>query len=61
MFDRIDLVFRYLEGDALLWYQLLKQEVHVISWDDFKSDLYVRCGPNKLLDVFGELTKLPKK
>ena len=49
-----------MEGDAQLWYQLLKQEAVYISWNEFKEWLHLRYGPNKFLDFFGELTKLQK-
>ena len=54
--DHVALASFYLEGDAHLWYQLLKQEVVAISWEDFKEGMNSRYGPNQYLDFFGELT-----
>ena len=48
----------HLEGDAQLWYQLLKQEVAVITWEEFKGGLLSRYGPNQFYDFSRELTKL---
>ncbi|KAL5751083.1 hypothetical protein ACOSP7_025686 [Xanthoceras sorbifolium] len=56
--DRIALASFHLEGDAHLWYQLLKQELTIVSWEDFKDGLNSRYGPNQYLDFFGELTRL---
>ncbi|KAL4201804.1 hypothetical protein AMTRI_Chr02g260510 [Amborella trichopoda] len=37
--DRVPLASFNLEGDAQLWYQLMKEEGGIVSWDDFKSSL----------------------
>ncbi|XP_026399723.1 uncharacterized protein LOC113295606 [Papaver somniferum] len=56
--DQVPLEGFYLEGDAQLWYQLLKQEMIYISWEEYKENLYARFGPNQYMDFFGELSKL---
>ncbi|KAK0581463.1 hypothetical protein LWI29_014052 [Acer saccharum] len=56
--DRVTLAAFHLEGDAQLWFQLLRQEIIYVSWDEFKEGLNSRFGPNQFLDHFGELTKL---
>ncbi|XP_038985807.1 uncharacterized protein LOC103721475 isoform X2 [Phoenix dactylifera] len=56
--DRVSLASFHLEGEAQLWYQLLKQEMGVITWEQFKEGLHSRYGPNQFFDFFGELTKL---
>ena len=33
--DRVALVSFHLEGDAYLWYQLLQQEVGIVTWEEF--------------------------
>ncbi|KAK0608232.1 hypothetical protein LWI29_027540 [Acer saccharum] len=50
--DRVQLASFHLEGDAHLWYQLLQQEMPVVSWEDFKDGLNSRYGPNQYLDFF---------
>ena len=50
--EQVTLASFYLEGDAQLWYQLLKQEMDFISWDEFKERLHTRFGPNQFLDFF---------
>ena len=47
-----------LEVDAKLWFQLLKEETHVISWDHFKHGLQSWYRPTQYQDFFGDLTKL---
>ncbi|KAL5790845.1 hypothetical protein ACOSQ2_005733 [Xanthoceras sorbifolium] len=56
--DRIELASFHLEGNAHLWYQLLKQELTIVSWEDFKDGLNSRYGPNQYLDFFSKLTRL---
>ncbi|KAJ8753628.1 hypothetical protein K2173_025619 [Erythroxylum novogranatense] len=56
--DRVSLASFHLEGDAQLWYQLLKQEERTITWVELKEGLHSRYGPNQFFDHFGELTKL---
>lgn len=40
--DRVSLALFHLEGDAQLWYQMLKHESVYISWNEFKEGLYSR-------------------
>ncbi|CAL5379765.1 unnamed protein product [Camellia sinensis] len=56
--DRAPLASFNLEDDAQLWYQLLKEETPIISWEDFKQGLLNRYGPTQFQDFFDELTKL---
>ncbi|KAK1373085.1 hypothetical protein POM88_029278 [Heracleum sosnowskyi] len=54
--ERVPLASFNLEGEAQLWYQLLKQEKPVISWEEFKDGHNFRYGPDQFFDFFGELT-----
>lgn len=54
--ERVSLASFHLEGNAHLWYQLLRQEMSIVSWDDFKEGLNSRYGPNQYLNFFTELT-----
>ncbi|XP_042487967.1 uncharacterized protein LOC122068169 [Macadamia integrifolia] len=58
--ERVPLASWNLEGDAQLWYQLLKDENDnaPITWQEFKKEIFVRYGPSHYQDFFGELTKL---
>lgn len=56
--DQVSLASFHLEGDAQLWYQLLKQDMSHLIWDDFRKELLSRFGPSQFCDFFGELTKL---
>ena len=48
----------HLEGEAQLWYQLLKEEEQAITWNCLKKGLNVRYGPTQYEDFFDDLTKL---
>ena len=37
---------------------MLRQELSIVSWEDFKKGLNSRHGPNQYLDFFAELTRL---
>ncbi|CAL5370639.1 unnamed protein product [Camellia sinensis] len=50
--DRVPLASFNLEDDAQLWYQLLKEETPIISWEDFKQGLLNRYGPTQFQDFF---------
>ncbi|CAL5416547.1 unnamed protein product [Camellia sinensis] len=56
--NRVPLASFNLEDDAQLWYQLLKEETPIISWEYFKQGLLSRYGPTQFQDLFGDLTKL---
>ncbi|KAK3013502.1 hypothetical protein RJ639_010095, partial [Escallonia herrerae] len=58
--ERVPLASWNLEGDAQLWYQLLKEKrgEHCITWQVFKDELFERFGPTRYQDFFGDLTKL---
>ncbi|KAA8535649.1 hypothetical protein F0562_030652 [Nyssa sinensis] len=55
--ERVSLAAYHLEGDAQLWYQLLKEEGEVISWALLKEGLHARFGSTEIEDFFGDLTK----
>lgn len=56
--ERVPLASFHLESEAHLWYQLLRQELSIVSWKDFKKELNSRYGPNPYLDFVAELTRL---
>ncbi|KAA8539426.1 hypothetical protein F0562_026118 [Nyssa sinensis] len=56
--DRVVLASFHLEGDSQLWFQLLKQEKGVMTWQEFHDGLDHRYGATKFQDFFKELTKL---
>ena len=56
--DRVALASFHLGGDTHLWYQLLKQELGTVLWEEFKEGLNSRYGPNQYMDFFAELTRL---
>lgn len=56
--ESVPLASFHLEGDAQLWYQILKEEWQPITRDMFKEGLHVRFGPTQFDDFFGDLTKL---
>ncbi|GAV68292.1 hypothetical protein CFOL_v3_11795 [Cephalotus follicularis] len=56
--ERVPLASFNLEGDTQLWYQLMKEEHEVVTWQVFKEGLHVRYGPTQYQDFFGDLTKL---
>ncbi|KAJ0048459.1 hypothetical protein Pint_15579 [Pistacia integerrima] len=57
-FDKVNLASFYFESDALLWFQMLEQESLYFTWQDLRSGLFARFGPNQFEDPFGELIKL---
>ena len=48
----------HLEGDAQLWFQLIKQEGDMMTWQDFCDGLHARYGATQFQDFFSELIKL---
>ncbi|KAI9177558.1 hypothetical protein LWI28_016671 [Acer negundo] len=56
--ERVPLASFNLEGDAQLWFQLMKEETPVATWEVFKQGLHNRYGPTQFQDFFGDLTKL---
>lgn len=56
--DRVPLASFNMEGDAQLWYQILKKKRTQVSWDEIKEGLHSRYGPNKFQDFHGEFSKL---
>lgn len=47
--ERVSLSSLHLEGEAQLWYQLLKHERPVILWDEFKDFLNSQYGSDQFL------------
>ena len=58
MEEQLPLAAYHLEGEAQLWYQLLKDEGEELTWTTLKEGLYTRYGPTEYVDFFGDLTKL---
>uniref|UniRef100_A0A2N9J7H4 Chromo domain-containing protein n=1 Tax=Fagus sylvatica TaxID=28930 RepID=A0A2N9J7H4_FAGSY len=58
MEDRQPLAAYHLEGEAQLWYQLLKSEGEETTWNNLKEGLLTRYGLMEFADFFGDLTKL---
>lgn len=56
--ERLQLSTYHLEGEAQLWYQLLKSEDEEITWNNLKEGLLTRYGPTEYANFFGYLTKL---
>ncbi|XP_020411536.1 uncharacterized protein LOC109946859 [Prunus persica] len=56
--ERVPLASFNLEGDAQLWFQLMKEETPITTWATFKQGLHDRYGPTQFQDFFGDLTKL---
>ena len=48
----------HLEGEAQLWYQILKEEKGEVTWLTLKEGLNLRYGPTEFDDFFGDLTRL---
>ncbi|RVW74901.1 hypothetical protein CK203_054589 [Vitis vinifera] len=55
--EKVPLATYHLEGEAQLWYQILKEEGEV-AWLTLKEGLNSRYGPTKFDDFFGDLTRL---
>ncbi|XP_024035559.1 uncharacterized protein LOC112096363 [Citrus clementina] len=56
--ERVALASFHLEGDAQLWFQLIKQERDMLTWQEFCDGLHARYGATQFQDFFGELIKL---
>ena len=56
--ERVALASFHLEGDAQLWFQLIKQEGDMMTWQEFCDGLHARYGATQFQDFFGELIKL---
>lgn len=48
----------HLEGDAQLWFQLIKQEGNNMTWQEFCEGLHARYDATQFQDFFDELIKL---
>jgi hypothetical protein len=48
----------HLEGEAQMWYQLIRESDEVLTWDSLKIELHIFYGPIVFEDHFGDLTKL---
>ncbi|RVW92477.1 hypothetical protein CK203_042670 [Vitis vinifera] len=55
--EKVPLATYHLEGEAQLWYQILKEEGEV-TWLTLKEGLNSRYGPTEFDDFFGDLTML---
>ncbi|KAH9766092.1 hypothetical protein KPL70_002068 [Citrus sinensis] len=56
--ERVALASFHLEGDAQQWFQLIKQERDMLTWQEFCDSLHARYGATQFQDFFGELIKL---
>lgn len=56
--ERVVLALFHLEVDAQLWFQLIKQEGDMMTWQEFCDGLHARYGATQFQDFFGELIKL---
>ena len=56
--EKIPLAMYHLEGEAQLWYQILKEEEGEVTWLTLKEGLNSRYGPTEFDDFFGDLTRL---
>lgn len=59
--DHVPLASFHLQGEAQMWYQLLQEQVGTVSWEAFKEGIDSRYNSEKVLDFFGQLTKLRQK
>ena len=39
---RVTLASFNLEGEAQLWFQMIKQELIYVTWENFRDDLYIQ-------------------
>ncbi|XP_061375386.1 uncharacterized protein LOC133317533 [Gastrolobium bilobum] len=51
----------YFDGKALAWYQWVRKNTNIASWEPFIQALQVRFGPSELEDYQGQLSKLIQK
>ena len=56
--EKVLLVTYHLEGEAQLWYQILKEEEGEDTWLTLKEGLNSRYGPTEFDDFFKDLTRL---
>ncbi|KAJ0078151.1 hypothetical protein Patl1_36841 [Pistacia atlantica] len=56
--DQVRLATYHLEKDAQLWYQRLKTQEHLITWETMKVGLLARFVATEYEDFFGDLCKL---
>ena len=56
--EKVPLVTYHLEGEAQLWYQILKEEEGEVTWLTLKERLNSRYGPMEFDDFLGDLTRL---
>jgi len=56
--EKILMAAYHLEGDAQMWYQLIREDDEVMTWESLKAALHTRYGPTVFEDHFGDLTKL---
>jgi len=56
--NKVMLTAYHLEGEAQLWYQIFKEDMINVSWEELKDALHVRFGPTQFEDFYGDLSKL---
>jgi hypothetical protein len=56
--NKVMLIAYHLEGEAQLWYQIFKEDVVNVSWEELKDALHVRFGLTQFEDFYGDLSKL---
>jgi hypothetical protein len=56
--EKILMVAYHLEGDAQMWYQLIREDDEVMTWESLKAALHTQYGPTVFEDHFSDLTKL---
>ncbi|CAN1289181.1 hypothetical protein LINPERPRIM_LOCUS20145 [Linum perenne] len=56
--DKVLIALIYLEGEAQLWQQIMKEGNQRVTWEQLVEGMYSRFGPKQFQDPFGELTKL---
>ena len=56
--EKVPLATYHLEGEAQLWYEILKEEKGEVTWLTLKEGLNSRYGPTEFDDFFGDLTRL---
>jgi hypothetical protein len=48
--NKVMLTAYHLDGEAQLWYQIFKEDVMNISWENLKEVVHVRFGPTQFED-----------
>ncbi|XP_062153129.1 uncharacterized protein LOC133861362 [Alnus glutinosa] len=56
--EKILMAAYHLEGEAHMWYQLIRESEEILMWESLKVALHICYGPTVYEDHFGNLTKL---